>query len=236
MLYDIILIGIVLLSVFTGIKNGAAKTLLSLIAIAAAGVLAFVLSKPLAELIFESFLRSSLEADVSGAIASSQSGTAVGFENPLAKIFLGAMAYFGNTQQEMDASCNELISQQGSGAASSIVNLYKPVVTGVISVILTVILFILLFIVLRLVAKLVAKVFRLPFVRFADSLAGGVLGLLRGFAIVLALVLLIKLLSPVLSDNVNILSPDVIEKSSVFSFVFNGGFTDSIQQFIYSLS
>ncbi|MBR3971292.1 MAG: CvpA family protein [Ruminococcus sp.] len=236
MLYDIILIGIVLLSVFAGIKNGAAKTLLSLLAIVGAGVLAVVISKPLADFIFESFMRDSLETDISAAIESYRSGGAGDFENPLATIFLGAMAYFGNSKESMDASCSELISQQGEDAAPSIVNLYKPVITGVVSVILTVILFILLFIVLRFIAKLAAKVFRLPLVRFADSLAGGALGLLRGVAVIVALALLLNLLSPMLGGQVSFLSSDSINKSSVFSFIYNGGLTKTIQEFIYSIS
>lgn len=235
MLYDIILIGIVLLSFFFGIKNGAAKTLLSLIAIVLSGVLAVAFAKPLAEIVFESFMRSSLEADVSSAILNYQNGSGE-FNNPLATIFLGAMAYFGSSKEAVDASCDDLISQKGEDAAKAIVDLYKPVVTGVVSVILAIVLFILLFIVLRLVAKLVAKVFRLPLVRFADSLAGGVLGLIRGVFTVVALALLIKLLSPLIGAQVPFLSSDTINKSSVFSYIYNGGLTDTVQGFIYSLS
>ena len=238
MLYDIILIIIVLLSVFMGIRNGASKTLLSLLAIVGAAVLAVLLSKPLAEFIFESFMRSSLEREVGLAIADAlknPEGYQGNFDNPLAAAFVGAMAYLGNPQENVTASCEELIAEKGSDAAPAIVDLFKPVVTGVVSVIAAIILFILLAIILVFISRIIAKAFRLPLIKIADTVAGGVLGFVRGMITVVAIALLLRLLAPVIGQNVPMMSADSINNSAIFSMIYNSSVSHGIQSFIYSI-
>ena len=238
MIYDIILVVLILLSTFIGIRRGAAKTLLSLAAIALSAILAVAFAKALSGIIFESFVRVPLEKEVSKAIANftfdpSKSGN---FENPLSAMFLGGMAYFGISYENMQQTCTELIDTKGSDAAGEIVSLYKPVVTGFISVILTIILFIILVIILTLLAKVVAKAFKLPLVNFANTLAGGVLGLVRGVVTVVALAILLNLLAPVIPSDTFFFGSESVSRSSIFAFIYNGGLTAAVQSFVYSFS
>ncbi len=232
MIYDIILIAIILLSVFIGLRKGAAKTLLSIAAILVSISIALVISRPLSEFLYDAVVKGSIEDDVRYSIALSKENEE-GFKNPVSSVYVSAMSYFGQSKEETDTTCNELVSEKGIDAAPAVVDVFRPAIVSVVSVVITLILFLILSLVFGLIAKAISKIFRLPFINFADKLAGALLGLLRGVLTVLVIAFLLKLFAPVISSD-SFFSAENISTSSVFSYIYNGGLSATIQSFIYN--
>jgi len=238
MIYDVILIAFIALSVFFGIRKGAAKTLLSLIAIILALIIAILLSKPLSDFTFETFFRQSLEKKVSDSITDYEAQLeekAAEFEAPVSDMYLKAMEYFGSSDENIENKCEELISIDGQKAAPKIVDLFKPVITGFIAVIIAILLFIVLAIVLNFLAKPLSIVFRLPFINLADRAAGGIIGFLRGVSTISTLAFILNLLAPFIPADTFFFGSESVSRSYIFSFIYNGGLSDIIQSFIYNI-
>jgi len=235
MIYDIILVLLVLVSVFLGIKKGAAKTLLSCAAILLAFVVAVGLSKPVSNFVFDSFLRDSVEEEVSSAIVSSAEDKAKDvFNNPMSEHYVSAMDYFSESEEDIENKCKKMISEQGNKAAAGIVELYKPVIIGFVSMIVSASLFIILAIVFLFIARFISKVFKLPIVNFIDKTAGAFLGLARGVIGVTVAGILLKLLAPVVSSD-SFFGSQNVSSSAIFSYIYNGGVSEALQSFIYNL-
>lgn len=233
MIYDIILIILVLLSVFIGIKKGAAKTILSLCAILLSVAFAIFIARPLSEYLYSSFVKGSVEKDVNSAITA-QAETQE-FENPISDKYVSAMDYFGKSDEEQDSTCVQLIADKGSDAAGHIVDMYKPAIVGFISAVIAFILFLIFAFLLNLAAKAISKVFRLPVVNFIDKAAGAVVGFIRGILIITAFAMALKILAPVIPAD-SFFGSNNVSSSSVFAYVYNGGLSDMIQSFVYNLS
>lgn len=233
MIYDIILITLVVLSVFIGIRKGAAKTLLSLAAILLSVAFALFIARPLSEYIYSSFVRDSVESDVNTAIV--EQADKAEFENPISEKYVSAMDYFGESDKKMQSACTQLIADKGSDAAGHIVDMYKPAITGFISTVIALILFFIFGFIFNLAAKAISKVFRLPFINFVDKAAGAVVGFLRGILIIAVLAMALKILAPVIPAD-SFFGSSNISSSSVFAYVYNGGLSAAIQSFIYNLS
>ena len=232
MIYDIILIAVILVSMIMGIRNGASKTIVSLIAVFLAATLSIALSRPLADMFFENFLRTSLENKVADAITKSVADAGADFVNPLGKIFLNGFDYFSGSANSVDS----MISAQGAKAASSVVDMYKPVFVGFISLILAIILFVLLAIIFRYLSRPMLKLFKFSFVKKTDKLLGGVLGLARGAVIIVVLAMMLRLLAPVIPADTFFIGSKSVNESSIFTYIYNGGLTASIQSFVYNFT
>ncbi|MBQ4569280.1 MAG: CvpA family protein [Ruminococcus sp.] len=204
MLYDLIFASIIIIAVVNGWRKGAAKSLLSLVAFSAAIVFAIFLARPLAQLIYTTFIKSSLESKIAGFIVESPAGAiafeAAAFLASLPKTLLEMLKYWGTADQLTSGSAS--YAQSASTAVVQIENAVSPVIITVITGIVCVLLFIVLRLLLGFVAKGIAKIFRISLLKFPDSLLGGVLGLLKGAVVILALIVLLKLLYPILNEPV----------------------------------
>lgn len=238
MIYDLILLIILIVFVVAGIRRGAAKTLLSLVALVASAVLSVALSRFLSQLIFDLFIRGALEDSINSVLANAVVGdvaqTAADIISALPAFILSAMTYFGMPEASFESFCAQSIAEKGEAASTAITDAVMPTVTGAISAVVGIILFIVLTVVLSKVAGIIAKVFRLPVIRIADSLLGGVLGLAEGVLTVFVAVVLLKMFIPLFSGNWTFLSAEYIESSYVFSAFYSGKLTDWIQQFTYN--
>lgn len=239
MLYDLLLIGIIALSVIIGYKKGAAKTILSVAAILLSLALAVIISRMMSTLIYDAFFRESLQNKVESALESTVAGSVaqagVSVVSALPGVVAGAMSYFGVPQSTFDSYCQEALNQQEKAASVVIAEKLSPVVTGLISLVLSVVLFIVLYFILRLLIKPVSKVFKLPIIRKPDSFFGGVLGFVKGIVWVLILAVLLKLVIPFVPSQWGFLSEEAISKSFLFSYVYDGRLLSGIKQFIYRI-
>lgn len=239
MLYDIFLIGIIALSVIVGYKKGAAKTILSAAAILLSLAISVIVSRLLSTVIYDAFFKESLQGKVEAALQNSVVGSVadktVDVLSALPSMIVGAMSYFGLSQPAFESYCQDALSQQGRAASVVITEKLSPVVTGLIALVLSVVLFIVLYFFLRLLIKPVSKIFKLPIIRKPDSFFGGVIGFAKGIVWVLIFAVLLKLVIPFVPASLSFLSEESIEKSFLFSYVYDGRLLGGIKQFIYRI-
>ncbi len=239
MLYDVLLIAIIIASVIIGYKKGAAKTILSAAAILVSAVVALFLSRILSQFIYDAFFREALESKISTTLENSIVGgvadAAVNVVSAIPGVIVGAMSFFGLSESSFENYCEFAVSEQGTAAAENIADKLSPVVVGLISIVLAVVFFVVLSFILRLLIKPVQKIFKLPLIRTPNSLLGGVLGLVKGTVTVLLIAVLLRLAMPFIPASWTFLSQESIDKSYIFSFVYDGGLLRCIQEFIYRI-
>lgn len=237
MLYDLVILVILAVFVIGGVRRGAAKTLLSAVALIASAVLSVLLSRYISQFIFDAFIRASLEGKITEVLVNSAvnpvAQTATDIISAIPGFIVSAMVFFGIPQNSFQTFCEQAVTEKGELAATSITDAVMPVFTGVISTILCIVLFILLTIVLSKLAKLVSKVFRLPLIRVADSLLGGVLGLCEGLVTVTLILILLNLLLPLFPAQWTFLSQEYTDTSFVFRAINSGEIVTFVQQFTY---
>lgn len=236
MFYDLIFLGVVILTLVLGYRNGAAKSLLSLAAFFGSVILAIFLSRPLATLIYNTFIKANIESKISDFIVESPAGALV-FEGAeffasLPAMFSAALGRLGIEQNLLNGADN--LPQSMDDATAVLAGKISPVIIGVMAVILCILLFIILRLLLGLIAKGVAKVFKLPLLRFPDAILGSVFGLFNGALIVVAFCVLLNLLSPLLSQPLDFLYSSMSE-SKIASFIWEGKLLVLIDKIIYSV-
>lgn len=218
MISGIIIILLVALFVFIGVRRGAAVTLLNLAALAAAAIVAWLLAGVIARAIYDGAIKSSVTEKIESFITQGGEGYAV--ENSLQALpdsirgILGfCLGFFGLGLQDMQQRLT-----LSEGQTTEIVNtIEKPLgelAVFAISILLTIVLFIVLLIIFKLLARLALRAFRLPLIRQADMALGGVLGLLEGIVLVIFLSNLVYLYV----SNTN---PASLNNSGVFGGLFN---------------
>ncbi len=240
MLYDIIILCIIAVFIIIGASRGAAKTLLSALALFASVVLAVFLSKLLSGFIFDSFIRGYIEGMVINVVEGTGLGNTVEAASELVSslpaVFVSVMTFFGMSSETMEKMCADSFATDGAGATDTIVNSLKPAITGVVSVILGIILFLILSFLLQKLARVIAKAFELPLVRVANYLAGGVLGMIQGVLVVTIIIFVFKLLLPIFSNEWTFLSQEYMEGSYIFSLIYNGELLSTLQSLTYGIS
>ncbi len=203
MLYDLIFAAIIIIAFLGGWRKGAAKTLLSLAAFSAALVFAILLARPLSQLIYDTFIKSSLEGKIAGFIVESPAGAiafeAAAFLASLPKMLLAMLNQWGTSEHLTSGFASH--ADSASTAITQIADTISPVITSVITGVVCILLFIILRLILGFAAKGIAKIFRLPLLKLPDSLLGGALGLIKGAFIILALFVLLRLLYPFLYES-----------------------------------
>lgn len=238
MIYDLVILVILIVFLIRGIRRGAAKTLLSALALVSSAVLSIAFSGFLSQFIFDLFIRTSLESKITQVLVSSAvnsvAQTASDVVAAIPAFVISAMAFFGLPQNNFEVFCAQAVSEKGELAAGSITEAVEPAITGVISTILCIILFIVLSLLLSKLAKVISKVFRLPLIRVVDSIFGAVLGLCEGFITVTLILMLFNLLLPLFPAQWTFLSQEYIDTSYVFRAIYNGEIISWVQQFTYS--
>ncbi len=240
MLYDIFFLVIPLISLILGIKNGAAKTLLSVLAFVLTVTITIFASRYLSQLIYTTFIEGALVAKIESFFSESAFGD-LGFDSAeflsaFPKAFMYVLVAFGVTSAAIDSTIapeDGLLSVEG--ATSSISGMIEPVITGIITIVLGIILYIVLHFIFRKIAGAAAKVFRLPLLRLPDSLLGGAIGLLKGGLIVVLICAIFTLVLPIIPQTFEFISEDSLAKSRIFSFVADGGLASAISNLIYGL-
>ena len=240
MLYDLIFVAILIISVVWGIRTGAAKTLLSMLAFVLSLALSVILSRLLSQVIYTSFIQSPLQERINTSVSMSPVGDvffeAASFLFSLPSLFINSLTFFGINSDYLESVYSHGYRQSGeSGAIGAVESAVGPIITGFVTVILAVILFIILRLIFRKIANAAAKVFRLPLIRIPDSLAGGVIGLVKGCAVVFALIILLNLLSPIIPLEWKVLSAESLENSLLYSFMNNGGLFSVVETFTYNI-
>lgn len=211
---------ILIVAVAVGCHRGFFKSLILLVGSLVAMVLAGLLSTPLASFTFDSFISKGLQESITAKIEETGSGSvAEGMEAALNElpdsISHALQAYVGTPDQIVDAVRDSLSGSASSAAETVVTVVIRPVAVALLGFLLFFILFILLMVVVRLLARLVKQIARLPVLKQADGLLGGLLGLVEGALLVLVAVTVVQLITASAGPEAALTAEDVKDSTIV---------------------
>jgi len=209
-LLDAAVILIVVFFVIISAKKGFVLTFLDLCSYIISLVASMLLSKYLATLIFNMFIKDPMtkrvEAGLTEAASNIASDQAVLVAQKIPNFIVSVFS-------DVNSEIAKAINSHGNQAASQIINkVIAPVITALISVVIFFILFTVLLIFLKWVSRKISMAFKLPMVRQINSTLGGILGFFKGVVIVL---LLMAVFAPV-NKAFTFIQDDTI-KMSIFA-------------------
>ncbi len=227
---DVILIGIFAAFVFFAAKKGFVLTLLELVAVVAALVLAYQFSPVVAQGAYDGVVKESMISTIEEQI-DENFDTATSAKK--AEVTLEALPDFVvSLASSAGVDVNEIKTQISSEKLSSeniatelVEKVAEPIVIGALTIVAFIVLAIVLLIALKFAAKLISKLFKIPLVDGVNKALGGVLGACKG---ILVLVFICTILNFAFSGGDGEFSVAVNE-----SFVI--GLLDNINPFVNSL-
>ena len=243
-LMDLVVILIMGLCVFTGIKKGFIKSLMGLAKYILCIAAAFLFTNSLASWIRESFLDKMIGSHVTKQVASILNvNTSSSTDDILGKINLqklidDAPDVFTNFIKKYNITNDQLQSIVENSNQNSvtetvnqeIINQIASPLSGVLSKIIALIVIVLLVgIICTIVTIILNNVFRLPILNSFNTLGGAAVGLIKGFLIVLLICASLNLALPFLK-NTSILTIDqtAVDKTHIYKHFSNTGLLGSI--------
>lgn len=227
---DVILVVIFAAFVLVAAKKGFVKTLLELVAVAAALVLAYQFSPVVAQGAYDGFVKESMITSIEEQIDENfDTSTAA----KKAEVTLEALPDFmvslaSSAGVEINDIKAKIASEKFSSknvATELVEKVAEPIVIGALTIVFFMILAIVLIFALKFVAHLVSKLFDVPLVGTANKILGGALGACKGVIVLLFLCTILDFLFAKGDGELSVAVND--------SFVI--GLLDNINPFINNL-
>ncbi len=225
-LLDILLVAVIALSLWLGIKKGFIKTVIGLVGMLLVFVLAWRLSVPFGGYIDTKLVNPSLRSSAASSI-SEKIGVELqeGDKEAQLEAFEGEISEYsknneGNLFSVFGVSSQELKSitdGASEGIVNSIFSLVDRASAGISRIVATVILLIVGAVALWLIKLLVTPLLKMIRLKRLDSVLGGVLGALRGIVIVLLLAFLLRVTAPLIEEK---LPANQINDTILFKYAY----------------
>ena len=217
---DLIFIALAVVMIILGAKKGLIKALLDGLSTIASGIIAYILATPVAKVIYDAFVRGIVKSEFEKGL--NESGTDFGSISEKVNVLVSELPEGAlNIASKFGFDVNGAISNVVSSAPDSNESLVETLMTNIgdnifltITEAVTMIaLFIIVSIALTFVIRLLNKVVKkLPVVKQANKLAGGLLGLVKA-------VVIIFVVSTVLVFVKNEALTPIINSSLILGFV-----------------
>ncbi len=195
---DILLLVAFFGMIAVGAAKGFVKSVLGMVAMIAAFAIAYQLSAVLAPVVYDRFISQRVYetiqeklVDASGAGAAARQVTAVFASIP--DSVLNMADSIGVNTGDIVQKVNALDNQGANIAAELEQSVAAPIITAVVHSILFVIVLALAYILLMVVVKIIDKAFKLPLLKTANNLLGGLLGAVKGVILVFLLCVILDL-------------------------------------------
>ena len=189
---DLIFIALAVVMIILGAKKGLIKALLDGLSTIASGIIAYILATPVAKVIYDAFVRGVVKSEFLKGL--NDSGTDFGSINEKVNALVNELPEGAlNIASKFGFDVNGAISNVVSSAPDSNESLVETLMTNIgdnifltITEAVTMIaLFIIVSIALTFVIRLLNKVVKkLPVIKQANKLAGGLLGLVKAVVII----------------------------------------------------
>lgn len=189
---DVLLIVIFAAIVYSAAKVGFVRSLLELLAVAAALFLSFQLSPVIAHSVYDSYfdekIVTAIEEQTDGnfdasAVADKVEITISAMPEELVSVAKSVGVDTGKIKKQIAAqefSADNIAEELTEKVA-------EPIVTGALTAVIFAVLAIILLIVLNIIADLIAKLFNIPLVGPVNKLLGAALGAVRGVLVIVLL-------------------------------------------------
>lgn len=219
---DAIIVLIVLFFAFLSAKKGFVRTLIEVIGFVAAIIVAFTISTPIANTVYditiEPFVAKTVESAVSEGAANANSAIdAVWNKMPA---FLTESSFLNLSKDNITTSVNGQTTSNTAQLTNTISQSFlKPAVSKLLSVLISVILIVVLLFVVKILAKYINKLFTFSVVGDINKTLGGILGLVKGVAVAVIFCLVVSLILSFTKNGFLIFTYDAINSSYIFKFL-----------------
>ncbi len=196
---DGVLILIFVVTIALGYHRGFIRSIVQLVGLVAAIVVASSLSASLAPMIYDSFVSEPLQQTIVEAVENSGSAAMSeqleGALNSLPDFLVNAINQNDQATQALDQMQSTVIDSTVVLAEALVTKVIRPLAIGLFRVVLFIVLVLLLLLVVKLLTALLKPIRKLPVIRQADGLLGAAVGLLKAIVFVLIAVSVMQLLA-----------------------------------------
>lgn len=219
LILDLIIIGVIILSIFLGSKKGFMRVAIELVGFVAILLIAVWASENLAEPIYENNLKQGIESKISETIS-------VDFDvNNAYDSLPDIVTYFlklqGIDQNQIQKYINDQIGKGVESVTPTIENyVIRPILTSVISALLMLLIFIIGMLIVKLLAKWINSfIKKTPFIGKVNSILGSVVGFLKGIIIAMAIIWILGALTEIIPSGIFGIKHDTIENAYICGII-----------------
>lgn len=228
---DVILLTILVAFVFTAAKKGFMTSLLELIAVIVALVMAYQLSPVVAQASYDNIVEKNLietvetQLDENLNISSSTEKAEVVLES-IPSFMTSFASSMGIELEEVKTKIPSETFSAENLATELVTKVAQPIVVAVLTALFFLLLSAVLMFALKWVAGLLSKLFKIPLIGTVNKVLGGVLGACKGVMVIIFISTLLKL----------IFAGGESEFSTMVNSSYVVGLLDNINPFIKSLT
>ena len=225
-LFDIIIIGIIVFSVYMGVSRGFIKSVMRLLSFFIASFLAYTFKGDLAQVYNENFFSASFTEKVSNTISPVVQKTGEAFD--IKKLFADMPEVFKDLLNRFGANVGELESKFSSSSASAetVENMSRTIAEPISRMLSNALAFVTIFvgalIILAILTFILDQIFKLPVLKKANKILGFVFGLI--IALVYAFIfskVAVMIINVGIAIRPDIFNSNIIENSFLLKF-FSG--------------
>lgn len=203
---DILILAVFALLVIKGVKNGLVRSVVGLLAVIVAVGVAVWLSEPMAQAVYNIFIKNGIESAVASQLpdVSSAQLTAQNVQEIIAALpesIVRAAESMGVDIAAVSRQAGEIDLSATNIAAEICNSIAMPIAVAVLKVLCFALIFFVCNIALQFVAKVVCKLFDLPVIRSVNRTLGGVFGAVKGVLVVVSLCLLLDAVASLMPAN-----------------------------------
>ncbi len=122
-----------------------------------------------------------------------------------------------------------ILKSAGNPGQSVLDNIVKPIVLIPMRTIVFIILFVVINILLSVVIKATSVINKIPLIGTLNEFLGGVMGLVHGVVVIFVVVIILNMIVTLTENTLIFLNESTIDKSFVFSWIYNFKFLDFLK-------
>ncbi len=223
---DFIAVAVFTALVVKGYKKGFLKTIVLATGTLASLLVAFWLSRWLADLIFANMIRGSVLQNISDTLSGLSNSTSAAGAVPaviaaLPAFILNPMLVQYGSKETMIAEIQKNVGDTLSGLGETITDtVVSPVVTMLLQMVLCLLIFIICVIIIKIIAKALGAVRRIPLVGTLNAVLGAVVGAVQGLIVLFLLGLVGNVLISLSGNALGWFNTEIIGKSFIYQFFY----------------
>ncbi len=220
---DLVVIAVVALFIFIGLRRGFIKEIISLVALVVAFALAMILSGIGSSFIYDSFIDDYIKGTVSKPIIENVSNDAESIIVSIPDEFIDAGNLLGvEVETVVRTNMAESVKETADGIATTVSrDIARPIITSFIRVVLFIIIFVLVKLLIEWLGKILNIASHIPGLSSINKLLGGAVGLLRGMLTAAAICYAVVLIVDVRANGIFGITSKTVDESLIFSLFAN---------------
>ncbi len=217
-LLDIIVLGIFVIFLFFGFKNGIIKSILVLVNLIISSIVSVFFSHLCSVFIYNKIVKKFIVNQIENLVKSNKIFSTGDLLKKIPKVIRKIILNYGITPLKISHIINKVDKNY---LPERIAELFKPGIIRAIEPVLCVIIFILCIILGKFLVKISLKLFRPNLLKTVGGVLGGVLGIFKAYIIISVLIFCLKVSMPVMNLNSSeLLSTNTINSTVIFKYMY----------------